>query len=1241
MNLKISAALFAAMVAALGLLAPASQPDPTEAARHNNLGCAYMNQQLFEKALKEFQSAVAADPKFAIARLNEGVAYLNLQKVDEAKDALEDALKQDPKNPNAWYNLGLLAKNTGDAQAAIEAFKRVSEIDPTDADSWYFLGTAYVQAKQFPQAIEAFERALKINPLHASAEFGLSRAYQQSSDTDHAREHLKRFQYITQNKYGSPMSLAYGEQGQYSRAVESPQAVLKAPPQIKVQFVDVTKEAGLVSITAPIGPSPYKGFPNYLGTGACFLDYDNDGKLDLLVTDNGSKGAMSLYHSLGGGKFEDATNRLWSSGIIDSKFDLPSGIGCVVGDYDNDGFVDIAFTSTTGVRLLHNEKNGTFKHTGFGAQGAGIGAGQRASSGEDTKSPAAPIEITRGTSHPPTSLYPSGPIGVSFIDYDHDGDIDMYVTQPVFAEKGPEGQKLDDTHGQNVLWRNNSDGTFTDVSDSTGLAGSIRSIAAIGTDFNNDRAVDVLVTGGERVGLFENQREGKFRERSDLTSSMPSKTNGVTALDFDHDGWTDLAFTHMGAPGLTLWRNNHAKSFDQVKLPETNWAHAYGVAAFDYDNDGWVDLIAVGETKDGKGEVRLFRNLGPDGFKDVTTDVGLDKIQLKDPRAIITGDYDNDGATDLLITQNHGPAVLLRNEGATQNHWLKLSLKGLNDNKSAIGTKVEVFSGGNRQKFEIYGSNGYLGQNSTDIVVGLGQSKEADIVRMLWPTGVLQDEIQIAGDKKQEFLEIDRRGSSCPTLFAWNGERYEFVADMLGAAVVGHWIGPNQRDIPRPVEYIKIPTGLVQPTTDARRPTTVLSFRFMEPLEEAVYLDQVRLMAVDRPADLDVYPNEYFASNPPYPEFKVVVSRDAKSPAGAWDEHGHDVLPDLLAHRFFGDFELTQFAGFAKPHTLTLDLGEAYKGGPLWLLMHGEIEYFTANSMYAAAQAKLEPTSPYVEALGADGKWKRVIDDMGFPAGGPRTMTADLTGKLPRGTQKIRITTNLQVYWDSILLSRTEQPVAPGTGRLSRGQLAPAAVEETSGGRTFANAEGERPSGQPAGGWRYRITAVPLLHADLEYHGYPYKIEGLPPGNVHYIYEKTSATGPYTRPQGTYTRYGDVLPLLTATDDKLAVFGSGDEVRLDFDSSKLPALPQGWVRDYFFAANGYEKDMDFYAAEGNYVAPLPFLSMGEYPYPPKKSFPLDDAHVNYLLEYNTRHMSGNEQRGYWFDYGDTRHGRQR
>src|SRR5215469_3679911 len=305
MNLKISVVFLAAIVAALGALLPASQPDPIEAARHNNLGCAYMNQQLFEKGLKEFQQASAVDPKFAIARLNQGVAYLNLQKIDEAKAALEDALKQDPKNPNAWYSLGLLAKNTGEAQAAIDAFKHVAEIDPNDADTWYFLGTAYVQAKQFPQAIDAFGRALKLNPLHASAEFGLSRAYQQSGNTDNAREHLKKFQYITQNKYGSPMSLAYGEQGQYSRAVESPQAQLKPPPQIKVQFVEVTKTVGIVG-KATQDPKDMGGF---LGPGGCFFDYDGDGRLDIFLPSGGGDGGIALYHNLGKGKFEDVTRK--------------------------------------------------------------------------------------------------------------------------------------------------------------------------------------------------------------------------------------------------------------------------------------------------------------------------------------------------------------------------------------------------------------------------------------------------------------------------------------------------------------------------------------------------------------------------------------------------------------------------------------------------------------------------------------------------------------------------------------------------------------------------------------------------------------------------------------------------------------------------------------------------------------------------------------------------------------------
>jgi tetratricopeptide (TPR) repeat protein len=1155
MTSRLSIGFAGLTLAALSFFAASPQPgsapkppNPAEAARLNNLGAAYMNQQLFDKGLKAFEEAAALDPKLHIARMNQGIALLNLGRVDAAKEILEVAVNSDPTNPHALYNLGLLEKNSSDSQSAVESLQRVIEIDPNDADTWYFLGTVYSQLKDFPHAIEAFNHALKVNPLHASAQFGLSRAYQQSGDTTKAREHLVRFQYITQNKLGAAISLAYGEQGQYSRVEESPTAVEKVPVAIPVKFVDVTEAAGIISKP---GASKVEGLDSWMGTGACFLDYDGDGKLDLFLTNDGSQGGLALYHNIGNGKFEDVTQK---AGLDPTMH----AVGCTAGDYDNDGAPDLVFTVEGRIVLLHNEANGTFKNV---TDSAGI--------------------KNDGLAVAPT-----------FIDYDHDGDLDVYVTEAMTTVSGSGQGSGSGTLGPGIgkLWRNNGNGTFTDVSDSTGTSGVFTVLAAVGSDYNNDRAVDLVETRMRRPPIIlENPREGKFSVHEPFTTATPENDLGLAVLDFNHDGWMDIAFTNWAGSGISLWKNTHGKGYEQIQFPNTGWFKAYGIAAFDYDNDGWVDLVAVGDTAEGKGEVKLFRNLGPDGFKDVTAEVGLDKIVLKDPRAIITGDYDGDGATDLLITQNRGPAVLLKNEGGNKNHWLRLALKGLNDNKSAIGTKVEVFSDGIRQKYEIYGSNGYLGQSSPYLNVGLGQAKEADVVRMLWPTGVLQDETEVAGDREQAFSEIDRRGSSCPTLFVWDGKHYELVADVLGAGVVGHWVGPNQRNIPRPTEYIKIDRNAIQ-VKDGK-----LSFRLMEPMEEVVYLDQVRLLAVDHPSGVEVYPNEYFASNPPYPPFKVIASHDTHPPAGAWDDRGHNVLPDLLADHYIGDFDLLPFKGFTKLHSLELDLGEAYQGGALRLLLHGEIEYFTATGMYAADQAGIQAIAPYVEAFvknqgAVNGKWVRVTDDMGFPAGLPRTMTADLSDKVPKGTQRIRISTNLQIYWDNILIDRTEQ-----------------------------NSDSH-------------LTPVPLRRADLGFHGYPRQIETRPPGNVKYVYEQVSRTGPYARQAGTYTRYGDVRPLLTDFDDKLVVFGSGEEVALEFDPAKLPALPKGWTRDYFFVANGYEKDMDFYAADGSTVEPLPFRKMGSYPYPQGKSFPLDDAHLDYLLKYNTRYVSGNEPQGYEYNY---------
>src|SRR5205814_1559453 len=241
----------------------------------------------------------------------------------------------------------------------------------------------------------------------------------------------------------------------------------------------------------------------------------------------------------------------------------------------------------------------------------------------------------------------------------------------------------------------------------------------------------------------------------------------------------------------------------------------------------------------------------------------------------------------------------------------------------------------------------------------------------------------------------------------------------------------------------------------------VLSFRFAEPMEEANYLDQVRLLAIDHPTNTAVFPNERFVSYPPFPEFKVITSQNAHLPSGAWDDKHNDVLPALKTrdHKYVSGFRLLKFAGFAEPHTLELDLGAWDSARPLRLLMHGFTEYFTANSMYAAYQAGIQVTAPYVEALDATGKWVRIVDDMGFPAGLPRTMVADLTGHLAPGTRRIRIVTNLQIYWDQILVDNSPDDASVG------------------------------------------VSEVPLASAGLHFHGYPKTVENYFPGDLDYTYE--------------------------------------------------------------------------------------------------------------------------------------------
>jgi hypothetical protein len=554
---------------------------------------------------------------------------------------------------------------------------------------------------------------------------------------------------------------------------------------------------------------------------------------------------------------------------------------------------------------------------------------------------------------------------------------------------------------------------------------------------------------------------------------------------------------------------------------------------------------------------------------------------LAHPAALIAADVDGDGAADLIATQYGLDPILLRNVGGNKNHSLRMSFSGVADNKSGIGTKVEVFADGLWQKFEV------TDQGTTQILAGLGQNDRADIVRMLWPTGVPQDETDLPPEKFAAIKESDRRGSSCPVLFAWDGTKYQFVTDVIGAAVVGHWVSPVAKNTPDPEEWVKIDGSQLKERNG------YFSVRFGEPMEEVNYVDQLRLVAVDHPEGTEVYPSDRFLSERPFAQEKTVVSGAAHPPVGAWDDKGRDVLATLRErdHKYVRDFTNLSYAGFANMHSLTLDIGPWMPANPLRLLLSGFIEYFSANSMYAAWQAGLTPVPPYVEAQLADGSWKRVIDDMGFPAGLPRTIVVDLTGKLPVGTRHIRLTTNLQIFWDQVLVD----------------------------------------NGPDVAG-HIRQTELRLGMAKLAFRGYPQQVDGETPGDLTYRYDHISATGPFVRQRGSYTNYGDVTALLKKVSDKFVIFGSGEEIDAEFSAASLPPLPVGWKRDYFFYANGFVKDMDFHEALPFTVADMPFHGMSAYPYPRSEHFPEDAGSVAYRLNWDDRFESGGPVQDYRFHY---------
>lgn len=710
----------------------------TSAIRANNVGMALMNRGEFTQALGRFQTACVMNPASDTGCLNMGVALLYMGRLNDARNILAKSIQHNPQNQRAWFNLGLLDRQEGNDRAAIEDFKKVAALDPNDAATQYLIGSVYLKAEKYQQAISSFRRALDVDRFNLPAEFGIAQAEGHMGDVNSALKHLNRAEHLIQTDLGRPASTNYGEQGKYSLAQEMRAPIKPVPRVSPIHFVDVTRASGLPWRTAS---SRLRGtrakaaresrklsgrdaLANFLGGGACVFDYNNDGRPDIFLADANGKGHAALYRNIGRGRFVDATKA--------AKLEIRGEVlGCATGDYDHDGHADLAVSLPDDIELFHNNGNGTFAN------------------------------VTRQTGLVAGGLV----LGMSFVDYNADGNLDLYAARfdnfPLGNPSQPFTFPANAAAPGNILWSGSEGGHFSDATKATELGGLTPSVGALGCDVNNDGAIDFVVTGWRRSPrVYLNQREGAFRATTPWASRMPGPTAGAVAFDFDHDGWMDLAFSHWSSPGLSLWRNVDGKSFERVRLPGPEWMRGWGLAAVDYDHDGWVDLVAVGETFSGEGRVVLLRNLGGDGhggfagFRDVTHATGLDKIKLHNPRSVIA--FSDNGSTDLLITQNGLPPVLLKSVGRDKNNALQIALTGTHDNRQGIGARLDLYYGAQRQTLQICGGSGYLSQGPAEVVAGVGTYRGADVLRILWPSGIVQDELNVLTGEPRSIRETDR-----------------------------------------------------------------------------------------------------------------------------------------------------------------------------------------------------------------------------------------------------------------------------------------------------------------------------------------------------------------------------------------------------------------------------------------------------------------------------------------------------
>jgi tetratricopeptide (TPR) repeat protein len=1079
-----------------------------------------------------------------------GLAALQVGDDVRADSKLAQLTQLAPAEPAGWANWGLLALRQRNFDPASERLERARSLAPESDQIYYLIGLLEKGRGRSPEAITALRKAVALNPKSLVATFALAEEIERQGDENSSAEYQSLLQEIleaqpdnlaalvdlgriaakrgdantlqqtigkiTQRSSAWPaevkQQLSALQQASSGSDLQAKATRITFLRNVLVRVPEYRKDLSLIKPPPGEEAQPFTHFlkmesPSFAPAPADIaISFSSQPVPNAPAGNWRWIGAISLT---GEGAPSIVLANEKEVHVGNASYPFPGGPAAVapgpegvVGvDFNYDFRTDLVLAGAGGVRLLKQESANKF------------------------------TDVTAQTKLPATIVNGSF-TGAWAADIDLDGDLDIVL--------GAEG-------GLPLVLRNNGDGTFAEIHPFAGVSG-LRGF--VWADIDEDGDPDAaLIDDQGKLHVFENERSGSFKERALPATLLP--VSAINAADVNNDGVLDLIAVQGNGTVIRLSDKDEGREWEMAEIARLSTAAGmlegtFRLAILDLDNNGSNDLLLIeSDIAPAAGNVAgalVWLSDEHGKFNALDNAVG--------PRTVFgAADVNGDGRLALLGLTNEGQPLQAINHGTKNYHWQAIRPRAAQTsgdqriNSFGIGGDMEIRAGLLVQKQLV---------TSPIVHFGLGDQTGADVVRIVWPNGAVRAEFETKGD--QLILAEQRLKGSCPFLFAYNGKEMKFVKDAVPwSSAIGLRINTiGTAKVEATEEWYKIGGNELQPRDG------FYDLRITAELWETYYYDQLSLMTVDHRAGTDIFVDERFVIPPA--KLAITAVETPHKIAHAVDDSGKDVtdIVSTLDENYLDNFGRGRYQGVTRDHYVEVDLGtDAPQSGPLWLIAKGWMHPTDSSINVAISQGQdVHPQPLSIEVPDGKGGWTLARPNLGFPAGRKKICLFDLTGIFqPGAPRRLRLRTNLEIFWDSIEWARGRPDTELKTTRMN-----------------------------PA-------------TADLHFRGYS-------------VIDKPNASSPevpdYNRISGSkqiwrdligyYTRFGDVRELLEKIDDRYVIMNSGDEMSFRFPAQ--PSPPAGWVRDYIIVGDGWIKDGDYNSTFSKTVLPLPYHAKQEYTTPP-------------------------------------------